>query len=303
MSRIEIFNTHLNQSNTNLGNRSKLYKEQIMFSVSNRLKLLTNNNKVVVIGAGSMSDIDITVFARFFNEVILTDIDLKSVSEAVENSKLSYVERRKIKMIRTEYTGFEINHFFDDFKERIVNCHSFEKIEQVLNSKLKDIENYKFLKEYKGKVDFLFVSPIYTQLIYNQVLRECSILRETGYPEHNIKFIENFMLDQMIPVINRFNQNLIEALHKDGELFVLSDIFQLDTKSDFYKRVEHSIMNIDVMDEIYNGYKKQYGMGLGDYGLYNLDELLQSKMSKWLIWPFTEQSSFIVKLKIYKKRT
>ena len=45
-------------------------------------------------------------------------------------------------------------------------------------------------------------------MIYNQGLRECSILRENGYPEHLIKYIESILLDEMVEVINRFNNNI-----------------------------------------------------------------------------------------------
>ena len=301
MKRIETFNTELNKSNFNTGTGLLEYKKQVSNSIEKAIKLLPKRDKVCIIGAGKMSDFDITIFLRFFDEVIITDIDLTSVNETINYLRLPAKLRKKITIVRTEYTGFEINHFFDDFKERIVNCYTFEKIEQVLESKLKGLDRYKFLKEYENDLDFIFVSPIYTQLIYNQLMRECSVLRETGYPEHLIKFIENYMLDQMIPVIDRFNSNLISRLQKDGRLMVLSDIFQLDVKSDFYKRIEHSIKNYDVIEEIYNGYKEKYGMGLGDYGLYNLDEQMKRSVSKWMIWPFTDKQSFIIKLNIFIK--
>ena len=44
-----------------------------------------------------------------------------------------------------------------------------------------------------------------------------------------------------------------------------------------------------------------HGIGIGDYGLLNLDEKLKSYLSRWLIWPFDGSTSFVVKLKIYKK--
>ena len=57
----------------------------------------------------------------------------------------------------------------------------------------------------------------------------------------------------------------------------------------------------EMAERVYEGYKKKYGIGLGDYGLLNLDEKLEPYLSRWLIWPYDEKSAFIVKLKIYKK--
>ena len=202
-----------------------------------------------------------------------------------------------------DYTGFEKNQFFKDFKERIVNCHTFEKIDQVIDSKLAGLTDYKFLKDYSESADFVYISPIYTQLVYNQILRECAILRESGYPEHLIKYIESILLDKMVEVIDRFNDNIVRTLKPLGQLMVLSDIFQVDIGSDFYLRVKNGIRNYEVMEEIYEGYKTKYGIGLGDYGLLNLDEKLTSYLSRWLIWPFNDKSAFIVKLKIYKKNS
>ena len=147
----------------------------------------------------------------------------------------------------------------------------------------------------------MYVSPIYTQLVYNQVLRECSVLRESGYPEHMIKYIENIMLDEMVGVIQRFNVNLYNALKPGGELIALSDIFQVDIGSSFYLRVKNGIKNHEVMEEIYEGYKGKFGIGLGDYGLLNLSEKLKPYLSRWLMWPYDGKSMFVVKLKIYKK--
>jgi len=103
----------------------------------------------------------------------------------------------------------------------------------------------------------------------------------------------------MPSVIDRFNHNLLGLLKEEGSMMVLSDVFELEQSSGFYRRVKNSIKNYDVMEEIYEGYKKKYGMGLGDYGLYNLDDKMQTIVSRWLIWPKNEESSYIVKLKIY----
>jgi len=303
MKVIEIFNRKLNQSLTYENKEMKAFRLQVDLLLKSVYERLFESDRAIIIGAGKMKDFSLTFFVKNFNHIVLTDIDLQTVNEEIKKFSFSTKELDKITKIRMDYTGFEKNQFFNDFKERIVNCHSFDKIDQIINSKLDGLENYKFLKSYQGSADFVYISPIYTQLVYNQVLRECAILRESGYPEHMIKYIESILLDKMVEVINRFNDNIIETLKPLGQIVALSDIFQVDMGSSFYLRVKNGIKNYEVMEEIYEGYKAKYGVGLGDYGLLNLDEKLVPYLSRWLIWPYDNKSAFIVKLKIYKKKS
>jgi hypothetical protein len=300
MKVIELFNRNLNKS-TIESIDSTTFKEQINLLLNSTLVRLSGKEKAIVIGAGKMNDFSLSFFVKNFEETVLTDVDLLSVNESVRYERLSKKENDRLTRIRIEYTGFEINHFFSDFKERIVNCHSYDKLEKVIKSKLDGLENYKFLKHYEGKVDFIYVSPIYTQLVYNQLLRECAVLRENRYPEHFIKYLEEILLDEMVGVIDRFNNNLVDTLKENGIMFVLSDIFQVDIGSEFHVRVKNGIKNFDVMEEIYSGYQAKFGTGLGDYGLINLDEKVNSLLSRWLIWPYDDKKVFVVKLKIFKK--
>ena len=302
MKLMEIFNRDLNTSLNQKNKDVDAFRLQVDLILKSLVERLNDNKIAIVIGAGKMKDFSATFFVRRFDEVVLTDVDMNTVIEAEGKLNLSEKDKKKITKIRIEYTGFEKNAFFQDFKERIINCRTFEKIDQVISSKLQGLEDYRFLRDYEGSGDLVYVSPIYTQLVYNQILRECSVLRENGYPEHMLKYIENTMLDKMVQIIDTFNDNIITTLKDDGYLIVLSDVFQLDKKSNFYLRVKNGIRSHEVMEEMYEGYKKKYGMGIGDYGLLNLDEKLKSYLSRWLIWPYDEDSSFVVKLKIYKKR-
>jgi len=302
MKKIELFNRDLNISVEDQKTTSTSFKKQVDTNIKSVVDRLENKNKVAVIGAGKMNDFSLPFFVSNFNEVVLTDIDLLSVNEAVRFERFKKNQLEKITKIRIEYTGFEQNLFFKDFKERIVNCHTYEKLEKVVKSKLDGLEKYKFLKNYQNQIDLLYVSPIYTQLVYNQLLRECAVLRENRYPEHLIKYLEEILLEEMVSVIDRFNNNLISTLSENGMMFVLSDIFQVDVGSEFYYRITPSIKNYDVMEEIYLGYQKKYGVGLGDYGLINLDEKMESVLSKWMIWEYSNDKVFVVKLKIYKNK-
>ena len=115
--------------------------------------------------------------------------------------KLTKSERSKIKIKQIEYTGFEEVGFFKDFKERIVNCQTNEKIDQVLSHTCKQLDNYQFLKENFKEIDFIYVSPIYTQLVYHQIVNECKTLIQNGVHVQKVEYIKEVMLGKMTKVI------------------------------------------------------------------------------------------------------
>jgi len=294
MSYIEQFNHRLNQSRNDRTVDDTKFKEQVDLMLQSLLRQMNLKANALIIGAGKCQDFSLPIFMEELNRTLVTDVDYETIKAAVG-------KKPKMEIKRVEYTGFEDCGFFNDFKERIVNARDYEKIDQIIAHKIEEVKKYEFLQEEYGSMDLVYVSPIYSQLVYQQLLREVSILRETGFPEHFLKYIESVFLDEMVGVIQRFNENLIKLLNEDGRLVVLSDIFELDHGSSFHLRVVNGIRNKDVMEEIYTGYIKKYGFGLGDYGLYNLDEQVIEIKSRWMLWPFTEKKSYAVKLKIYKK--
>ncbi|MCD6482607.1 MAG: hypothetical protein J7K80_02550, partial [Candidatus Izimaplasma sp.] len=133
MKVIETFNHELNQSIIYEDSEIKAFKLQVDSIIKSVYELLVENDKAIIIGAGKMKDFSLTFFVKKFNDIILTDIDLITVNTEIKKLELSQDELNKLTKIRMDYTGFEKNQFFDDFKEKIINCHSFEKIDKVIN--------------------------------------------------------------------------------------------------------------------------------------------------------------------------
>ncbi len=294
MSKIKLFNHRLNQSVKPQDMQHEEFRTQVDLVLRSVIRNMSTKDQVIVIGAGKCNDFSLPIFIEEFNQVILTDIDEESMHECSR-------KRPNLEFRQVEYTGFDKVDFFCDFKERIVTTQDYSKIDQIIEQKLEGLENYRFLIDQEGLSDMVYVSPIFTQLVYTQIMLECSELRAHGYPEHLLKYVENKMLDEMPKIIDRFNENLKFLLKDDGYLVVLSDIFELENGTEFFQRVKNGIKNKDVMDEIYEGYQRKYGYGLGDYGLYSLDEKLDEMKCRWMFWPFTERKSFAVKMKIYQK--
>lgn len=301
MRHIEDFNNKVNSSRIYL-QENQDFQKHISLVLKTFFDQISETNRACIIGAGNLSDFSLKEFLRFFNVVTLTDVDVISMKRAISFLHLSKREYTQIEIKKVEYTGFEEFDLFTSFKERFATCLSKEKIDQVISHLYAKVQSYKFMGEAFGTYDFIYVSPIYTQLLYHQTSIFVDQLIQTGYPEHLGKHIKEEVLQRMPKVIDRFNDNLISLLKESGSLAVLSDIFELKNNSGFFRRIKNSIKRYDVMEEIYEGYRNKYGMGLGDYGLYNLDDKMHQFISKWFIWPKDEESSYIVKLKIYNNK-
>lgn len=295
MSNIKNFNNMLNNSVKNHNEQNVEYRNQISTFINDIISSNTDLRTCCVIGAGKLNDIPLASLNKAFNEILLTDIDIQSTIKSLNNSL------PKIRFKEVEYTGFEAFGFFDDFI-KIKDLKTNTAIETFIQTKMKEIESYKFMTDSREYYDFIYISPIYTQLIYNQVLLECSKLRKENHTEHLIAFIEQEMLNQMMGVIHRFNANISEIAKQSGIIMVLSDIFEYQIGSPFGRKIEAASSSTKEMDKIHSAYINQYGMGLGDYGLYSMSEICHLESSKWLIWPLIKNKHFVVKCNIYKKK-
>ncbi len=296
MSNIESFNILLNTTKDDRYQRWVEFREGIDSSLLRVITGLESRKLAIIIGAGRCEDFSLKQFVNYFERVILSDIDVESIFNAHDYLMLTKEEKARVEVVKVEYTGVENSGLFDDLVNRISKLDNFDDIEELLLKGFGDFKNYKFLKKYSA--DMVYVSPIYTQLIYQQLLMVCSKLRSVGYSENLLKYIENYSVDKLVEVFEVFNKNLERITN--GRLVVASDIFQDYSNSDFMKRIKKDFSKGSV-DSIYNQYLEDYGFGMGDLGLYLLNESIELLDYEWHIWPFVEGSDMVVKLAIYKK--
>lgn len=301
MNEIHMFNNKLNNSFEKRTDMHHDFKGQVDLLLKSELLRRRQNRTVLIIGAGKMDDFSLCFFMKYFDKVVVTDVDKKTMIDVVDHMKISKSNRNKLVVRQEEYTGFEVLDFFDDLESRLRKCSTLDEVRFMVKEKMSLIHRYQFMEYDKGKYDFVYVSPIYTQLVYNQVLMFGDQMIQKGFRSDLIDELKRLMLDEMVGVIDRFNKNLVSLTNDGGTLFVLSDIFEVTVGSSFERRIASSIMNRDVMDNIYDEYVKKYGMGLGDYGLVNLEEKVKVSHYKWLIWPFKETTNLVIKLSIFTK--
>lgn len=298
MKKIQKFNNYLNTSYMHKNELHNVFGISIQPVLEQFIPSLKHKDGALFIGAGKLQDIDLEYFGLFFKQLHLTDIDVDSMIDGVKKFDL---HNNDIKITRIEYTGYENSLFFEAFSEVVYQTRDIEKLEIKLKALCKKAYGYRFLKDDFYKFNLIYVSPIYTQLIFQQVVIELSALREQKVPEHILKAAEDIMLDEVPNIISQFNDNLIKALHKEGLMVVLSDIFEIDILSDFGKAVEQSLLD-HTTDEIYHQYQRTYGYGLGDYGLYHMSQHLEELTHHWFLWPHSSQKHFLIKMIIYKNK-
>jgi hypothetical protein len=291
VSNIKEFHSTLN-SDHHLTNTTKsdCFRNQMYEVFSKAINLCEERDLVCVLGAGQCREIPLSFFESEFENVLLTDVDISALKEQITTGS--------IKALEIEYTGLDDIHFFKEIQNSIFteDVLSFSvKVTELLKS----VETYEFLKNQFHHVDLVYISPIYTQLIYQQVLKDSEYYQKLGVSEQVLKQLKDIVLNKMSEVIHRFNKNAVSLLKENGVLVCASDIFEARYNSPFY----HEVMNayeIGNMDEFYLKYLNQYGMGFGDFGLFDLDQMIDCIDGSWMKWEFDESRVFLIKTKIYK---
>jgi len=297
MTYIEQFNVLLNTTNEERYQRWIDFRKKIDASLLNVIERLPVRETAVVVGAGRCEDFSLIKLVNSFDKVILADIDLESIVDSVAYKELKKTERGKVELLKIDFTGVENSGLFINLEARLRAADNFDSIEKIINTGFGDIAKYRFLKNSYKEADLTFVSPIYTQFIYQQLMLTVGKLRSTGYPENLLKYIENLVSDKLVSVFKMFNDNLRKVTR--GYLVVASDIFQDYSDSDFMINIKKNFNNEEI-DKIYEQYHSDYGFGMGDLGLFLLNDLMELESSEWLLWPFSSKSDMVVKLSIYK---
>lgn len=290
----DVFYREMNQSFSPIDNQS--YIEQTSMLMESILRGKSNIKELLVLGSGRMHDMSLAFFLRNFSQITLTDIDIETVKESISNT----VNSERIILKRVDYLGLEDTEFFVDLKGRLINAKSEDKVEEIIHHKIDKLLTYEFSKKFSKTYDVIYISPIYTQLLYRQTEQVIKSLGHLGLKKTFQDRALNTLLQEMIRVIDHFNQQAMALLDKNGLIFVASDIFSLNDDK-FSLRIRNSIKSYDVMEELYERYKASYGLGLGDYGLISMGNLAKGIRRKWFIWNQSEHQTYAVKFRAFEK--
>ncbi|MBN2299683.1 MAG: hypothetical protein JXC31_00680 [Acholeplasmataceae bacterium] len=298
MKRIEQFNQDINLSDETRFDRWLTYRNQIVEFIDPYLSL-KEKEKCLILGSGNCDDLDLSYIIEKYRDVTLSDIDLSSVKKGILKQNLKI---NQFKLIKEDFSGFDKINFFENLIDDVLTMKTEDEILDYLIKKVKLSQQITTFENIKEIYDFIWISPIFTQLIFNQVLKATEVLREMKFDPLLIQVIESSMLNLMPEIIDHFNQKIDQVSKKDSMIVVLSDIFQSKYNDAFELKIKQAIHSTDLMDLLYKDYQETYGYGLGDYGLLSLSASKHLLAHRWFLWPFSESINMTVECLILENK-
>lgn len=294
MNTIKSFNASLNQLNPHRFEQWKPYRDQLTKTIIASLN--DTKDDILIIGAGNSDDIDLEQLKDHCQKIYLSDIDDQALSHAVQKYHLENVS-----LLPAEYSGLAGHIEWKDFVTEACHITKDKHVRLLMKTYKKLILKHTFLPNYERQFKTIIVSPIYTQLLFQQLQVNLKTLEKLNYSMYLINLIRQSFLNLMSILIDTFNKNLIKLLDENGKIIIVSDIFETKNGSDFLKEIKPIINDTPQMEHFYRRYQIDYGTGLGDYGLQNMSKKLTPKQSSWMIWPFTEKRMMILKTVTFTK--
>ncbi|MGD9909697.1 MAG: hypothetical protein AB7U79_03730 [Candidatus Izemoplasmatales bacterium] len=293
MNYLRDFYEQLNQSEND---RFARWKEYRLALTSMILPYLTSSDSCFVGAVGNADDIDLEQLNKATSNLTLADIDEDAINRGVQKYHLD----GEVKTLQTDFTNLSQTDLLEELYTTLILAKSktdidiyMEKFEEVFTS----IEKSKSTLEY----DVIILLPIYTQMLIPIFHQSYQALKEKGIDIHLLNYAFEEMMVVASKSIDYLNKSLINQLKDNGTMISISDIFEADITSPFYLKLSKDIHHPSKMDAHLKEYQNKFGYGAGDFGVENLEEYLNPVTHQWLIWPFSEQAHFFVKLTIFKK--
>lgn len=279
---IKLFNQQLNASSATEGQYQhwQTYREAVTaFIISNTLK----GGTTTIIGAGNCNDVDLSALQKHHHRLVLTDIDMDAMERGCHQQKVE-VER-----VAVDYLGLEKTDLLEKAADLLIhfNLEMFKKHLHEMLEVIKE-QDWQWLGDIEGDV---VVLPIYTQLLFRQI--ESSLnggLITDLISQENYTDAVRVLLDVMPRVIKAFNHGIEKTLDAGRNVIVLSDYLE-DVPDGQYAG---QFLDL-AFESVYTDYYNQYGMGLGHYGHYDMNQRLKPMAEQWLRWPFDGHRHMFVK--------
>lgn len=278
---IEYFNKTLNESVDTDSNfrRWSDYRD----AVTDYIKLYKNESGTcIILGAGNILDINLGELINPEYETVLADIDVKSVEEGIKRLGLA----KNISVIKSDLGGLDA-------------C-SFMKKASLLTQGNDIAGLKKYLETYEFKsgsetdgFNNVMLSSVYTQLFIPQFVY---LLQQSSMDDNTKPAALEAALKFTAKLIKHVNDEIIRMAAAGASVCAWSDILEYTEGDNALYDIKNHIIDSIWMDEFYKTYVRDYGHGLGSYGIADLGERLGDLTEKWMIWPFSKKRTLIVKI-------
>ncbi len=293
MHSIEDFHRHLNTESTiDRFDRWKIYRDRISLFITDHLKLFNEPPSVYIAGAGKCDDINLSLLTDCTNSIVLSDIDIQSMLEGVHLQQV-----KSVKIQQVDYLDIDKSNQMGKMERLVSQKHSNFEFTQYLNHithliKMNENDESKDKDNTNILFDVVISMPIYTQLFLPQVNQLLSQACDMGIlTREDFVFRQRAVLDMMPELLDHYNKHLRKKLKENGILIVFSDLIEDKENGDYLEAFRRG----EDFDLIMSEYIKSYGMGLGNYGLYQLGTECMEMNFQWFEWPFDNNRFILVK--------
>ncbi|MBN2880340.1 MAG: hypothetical protein JXN65_12010 [Clostridia bacterium] len=288
---IEKFNIDVNSS----GNPQSKYAgwQSYRADVARFISDNINNgetNSLFVFGAGECNDIDLAFLASVFDSVVLSDIDLFSITDGITRQQLDKDKEAKLSKQRLDYSGLEEARFFENLSKMASRKADEKEIVKYIKNIISSFEKIEIRTYKKDTYDTVIVLPTYTQIAFTQMEALLRILYDYGiYPLDALNGILNEMYNIMPAIIERYNKLILSKVKSGGKVIVLTDILEI-TDFSLAERMKESIENKQYIKD----YLKENYSELALLGLDNIKQSLDITSERYCIWPFDDRRQYLV---------
>jgi|SRR6056297_3015022 len=297
---IQKFSTLLNKS------ISTEYKINHWNNYRNQIKSFIGKNihnkkekKIIVLGAGDCGDINLKFFKNNFKKVLLTDIDKNALKRGIKKQNISNINYSTI-----DYTGLDNINFYEKLIALLNKGKEIKKVKNYIDSSLENIKIRNLINMLQYKFEVVLSLPIYTQFFYQHfqtLINYYEIYKK--YNSTDISEISTFMLNKTKTVIKNYNYFIKEITTENGRIIALLDMLEYKSESKEIKKIKklQTLKKRHEKDKFIKILIKKSGFGIPNFALKNLNDIFSERKSKWLLWNFDENRTFIVKIILFQK--
>lgn len=284
----------INQREVDRWQRWSTYRKTLTDLAINVL-LQYPNADVLLIGSGALDDVDLKALQPHCQTLSFLDLDITATQEGIKRQGF---ESQDFSLIKQDITGYDDLEFFHHWQQFMAQNPSFAETILYIDDKMNQVKQYDMGQLNKRSYDVVMVCPIYTQLIYHEWIELIEHHPSKSWTQNDIIKIKEYLLDLMIPLIDQVNHRIKTWVKKDGKIMAISDLIEWNP-SDFqtFKQTHPALSEQDLM-EFYLSYVNQFGMGLGDYGLWSLREGLNEQLTRFVLWPFSDERIMLVQIMV-----
>jgi hypothetical protein len=268
------------------------HRREISSFISETISFVTERENTIVFGAGNCDDLDLKFLTDQFRSVWLADIDLPSMTDALE--KIDSSIKNQCQLIVTDFTKLDQIDFYVHFKQLLDAKTNAKQVVDYLYLTAEQITDIEILPHLKNKFQVVISSAVYTQIFYMQALTMLAGHVE-NYNKEETTLIIQALLELRNVVIRNYNDLLVSLVTTSGRIIVWTDVSKIDSDGSFMEAIYTLQTDRDrsqyVLNEVRKNGRLEALSGLDDMQNKFVNE---GRLFHHWIWPYSDKNHCIV---------